>query len=68
VSRIVAAVQALEGVASVTLTRLERLDAGSFGELDAGVLTLAPLEVARLDADPNYPENGVLRLTVRGGR
>jgi hypothetical protein len=68
VSRIVATVQAIEGVESVIVTRLERLHTGTFGELEAGVLQLAPLEVARLDADPNFPENGVLQLTLRGGR
>ena len=67
-SRIVAVVQALDGVASVVVNRLERLGDGSFGELAAGVLPLGPMEVARLDSDPNYPENGVLTLTVRGGR
>ncbi len=68
VSRIVATVQALEGVASVVLKRLERLGNGPFGELAAGVLALGPMEVARLDVDPNFPENGVLELEMRGGR
>ncbi len=68
VSRIVAAVQALPGVASVVVDRLERLYEGSYGELAAGVLPLGPMEVARLDADPNFPEHGVLTLTMRGGR
>jgi len=67
-SRIVAAVQAIEGVASVKVDRLERLGAGPFGELAAGLLELGPMEVARLDADPNFPENGVLELVMRGGR
>jgi hypothetical protein len=26
------------------------------------------MEVARLDVDPNFPENGVLELEMRGGR
>lgn len=68
VSRIVATVQALEGVASVQVTKLERMGEGPFGEIDAGVLELGPMEVARLDVDPNFPENGVLELDVRGGR
>jgi hypothetical protein len=26
------------------------------------------LEIARLDNDPNFPENGVLRLIMEGGK
>jgi len=36
--------------------------------LDEGILTLGPLEVAQLDNDPNFPERGILKLTMRGGR
>lgn len=67
-SRIVAAAQSIEGVESVTVTSLERLFEGPKGELESGVLATGPLEVARLDNDPNYPERGVLALDVRGGR
>lgn len=67
-SRIVAAVQAVQGVESVVVTKLERLFAGANGELQRGFLPLSPLEVARLDNDPVFPENGVLRLEVGGGR
>jgi hypothetical protein len=31
-------------------------------------LLMGPFEIAQLDNDPNYPENGVLALDVRGGR
>ncbi len=68
VSALVAAVQALAGVSSVVVTRLERLFAGPNDELASGILPLGPLEVARLDGDPDFPENGRLVLTMRGGR
>jgi predicted phage baseplate assembly protein len=67
-SRLVAAAQSVEGVESVRVTRLERLFEGPKGELESGVLAIGPLEVARLDNDPNYPEHGQLVLDVRGGR
>jgi len=68
VSQIVAVVQAIEGVASVVVTQLERLYEGPNGELAAGMLPLGPMEVARLDNDPNFPEHGTLKLTLGGGR
>jgi hypothetical protein len=68
VSRLVAAAQAVPGVESVTVTRLERLFEGPNHEIENGVLPLGPLEVARLDNDPNYPEHGRFALVMQGGR
>lgn len=68
VSRIVAAVQAIDGVESVRVSRLERLFEGSLTEIELGILELGPFEVARLDNDPSLPENGRLTLDMRGGR
>jgi hypothetical protein len=68
ISRIAAAAHKVEGVASIVITRLERLREGSNGEVEAGELALGPLEVARLDNDPRFPENGALTLNLRGGR
>jgi len=31
-------------------------------------LPLGPLEIARLDNNPSFPENGKLTLDMRGGR
>jgi len=64
------------GVQNVQVTRLERYEVGEpqpgetqAEELPAGsVLALGPLEIARLDHDPNFPENGRLSLDMRGGR
>jgi hypothetical protein len=67
-SELVAAAQALPGVESVRVTKLERLFAGPNGELEAGVLPLGPLEIPRLDNDPGYPERGQLKLRMGGGR
>ena len=67
-SHLVATAQAITGVASVAVNRLERLHEGPNGELEQGLLPLDPLEVAQLDNDPSFPENGKLILHVRGGR
>lgn len=67
-SSLVAAAQAVEGVESVRVTRLQRLFEGPKGELESGVLPLGPLEVARVDNDPNFPEHGMFMLEVGGGR
>lgn len=67
-SQVVATAQAVEGVASVRVTRFERLFQGPNGEIAAGVLPLGPLEVACLDNDPGFPERGQLSLTLEGGR
>ncbi|HTG15430.1 MAG TPA: putative baseplate assembly protein, partial [Blastocatellia bacterium] len=67
-SRLVAAAQAVEGVESVQVTKLERLFAGPNREIERGVLLIGPLEVARLDSDPINPENGKLKFDLKGGR
>ncbi len=67
-SRLIAAAQAVPGVAGVVLTRLRRLYEGDNGELAAGVLPIGPLEVARLDNDPNAPDLGQVTLQLEGGR
>jgi hypothetical protein len=67
-SKLVAVAQSVTGVASVAIDKLERLFEGPNGELASGVLPLGPLEIARLDNDPGFPENGTLLLTLRGGR
>lgn len=67
-SRIVAAAQAVEGVENVRVTRLQRRFERPDRELENGVLPLGPLEVARCDNDPDFPENGRFELQVLGGR
>jgi hypothetical protein len=70
-SRIIAAVMLVEGVAKVCVVKLERLDQEGRGnpDLPNGLLKLRPNEIARLDADATFPENGILTFSeVRGGR
>jgi len=75
VSRLLAAVQSIPGVQNAMVTELERFE---ISEPDTGpdadelpmnsALYLGPFEIAQLDNDPDFPENGVLVLDVRGGR
>jgi hypothetical protein len=67
-SRLYAAAQAVEGVASVEITKFERQGQPATSALEAGKLELERLEIARLDNDPNFPERGVFRLDLKGGR
>jgi hypothetical protein len=67
-SELVAAAQAVTGVESVVVNTLQRLYEGDGGELQTGILQLGPLEVARLDNDPSFPEHGRFLLEVRGER
>ncbi len=71
VSRIVAEVMSVDGVAEVKVVRLDRLALRKHHnpDLAKGLLRLGPNEIARLDNDPAVPENGILTFRhVRGGR
>lgn len=68
VSALVAAAQSVQGVLAVEVTTLQRFGEGPNQELHLGVLEIGPLEVARLDNDPDFPEHGILTLTMKGGR
>jgi hypothetical protein len=72
VSRILATVQAIPGVQNAIVTELERYEvAGDNNDDDLPVnsaLLLGPFEIPQLDNDPNFPENGLLVLDMRGGR
>lgn len=67
-SPLYAAAQAISGVDSVQITVFQRQGTNSQVALDLGKLDLARLEIARLDNDPNFPERGVLRLRLGGGK
>lgn len=67
-STLIAAVRAVEGVDDVCVNAFHRYRDKPNQEIENGLIPLGPLEVARLDNDPNRPENGVLRLKTAGGR
>jgi predicted phage baseplate assembly protein len=55
------------GVDSAAVTAFERYWESANQELETGVIVLAPSEIARLDNDPNFAENGVLEISAVGG-
>ena len=67
-SELVAAAQAVPGVESVKVDELQRQFEPRNGEIKRGFLPLGPLEIARLDNDPSFPEHGLLTLKMKGGR
>ncbi|CAD5108255.1 putative baseplate assembly protein [Zestomonas carbonaria] len=66
-SRLIESVQGVTGVASLEVPRFQRWGKVANRELEDGVVKTGALEVLRLDNDPNFPENGRLQLTMRGG-
>lgn len=58
----------VSGVASATVTTFQRLGTPDPGPLAEGKLALGRLEIGRLDNDPNFPEHGVFRLVMGGGK
>ena len=68
ISRIVAVVQAIDGVRSVEVKKLVRLGEEENPDFANGLLILGPLEIARLDNDPDRQENGILTIATGGGR
>ncbi len=67
-SPLYAAAQAVQGVESVVITKFRRQGTDNNDALDAGKLELGRLQIARCDNDPNFPEHGVFRLTMNGGK
>jgi predicted phage baseplate assembly protein len=73
-SRVIAAAMAVPGVEWVdaggvgdTPNRFRRFGQPSHGEIAAGRIDVAQLEIARLDNDPNRPENGRIEFLLKGG-
>ena len=62
------AAQGVEGVDWVEISVFQRQGVPDDRSLRGGKLSLHRLETARLDNDPNFPENGVLRLIMEGGK
>lgn len=66
-SRIYEAALAVPGVKDLEVVRFRRYGKQAAGELAAGEIKFGPLEVARCDQDPNFPENGRLEIELEGG-
>jgi len=66
-SQLYAALVRVEGVDSTVVTVFKRYWMMANDELEHGVIPMGPWEIPRLDNDPNFMENGVLRLTAVGG-
>lgn len=67
-SPVIAAVQSTAGVASVSVGSFQRYRQPATDGTAAGQLAMAANEIPRLDNDPDYPDRGVLRLALAGGR
>jgi hypothetical protein len=75
-SKLYAAIEAVEGVDSAVVKRFVRLTQSdpepnrptTKKNLDQSYVSMGRLEVVRLDNDPSLPENGVLRLNMLGGK
>jgi hypothetical protein len=72
-SQLIAAVQKLEGVRHVEIIEFRRLDTApnkpsvdnnSFAN---NFISIRRNEIAQLDSDPNFPENGILEIKPKGG-
>jgi hypothetical protein len=75
-SRLYAAISAVEGVASAEVVRFVRQDEvdpepnrpATRANCNRGFISAGRLEVFRLENDPSFPENGVLHLSMQGGK
>ncbi|HZF09060.1 MAG TPA: putative baseplate assembly protein [Thermoanaerobaculia bacterium] len=67
-SAIYAAASEVQGVQSVDVVTFERWGRPAGTEIADGILRLERLEIARLDNDPNFQENGRLLLSLGGGK
>jgi uncharacterized phage protein gp47/JayE len=70
-SPVYAAARSVAGVVTVTATKFqpEGADASDAAQyLNNGEIKLGPLQVARLDNDPSYPDRGQLTLKMEGGK
>lgn len=66
-SPLIAATQAVDGVASVHVTAFARVDDPLRDATQDGLITLHRLEIARVDNDPSRPDRGIFTLDLDGG-
>jgi Baseplate J-like protein len=67
-SPILAAARDVPGVASAEVVVFQRQGIRALRSVDEGRLELGRLEIGRLANDPNFPEHGVLRIELGGGK
>jgi hypothetical protein len=67
-SQIYAAAMKVDGVSCVTVDIFQRWGKSPNNELETGFVKIGPFEIARVDTDPNYLENGIITFEVEGGR
>jgi predicted phage baseplate assembly protein len=62
------AARSVDGVTSVVATSFQPQGASTLQYLRSGEIPIGPLQVARLDNDPNFPNHGQLTLVMEGGK
>ena len=67
-SHVHAAAVDVPGVSAVTVAVFRRVGTQDTDGLSSGRLDFGPFEIPRLDNDPDFPENGTLRIDTRGGK
>lgn len=70
-SHLVSVAQGIEGVDGVTVQQLERWKPSVSSTTDSGGekrVSMGPLEMPRVDNDPNFPEFGIIDFDPKGGR
>lgn len=67
-SPLYAAAKKLDGVQAITIVKFQRQGRSSADALQQGRLDLDRLEIARLDNDPSFPDRGVFRMSLVGGK
>ena len=67
-SPLYAAAKKVDGVQAITITKFQRQGRSSTDALRQGRLDLDRLEIARLDNDSNFPDRGVFRVGLAGGK
>jgi hypothetical protein len=67
-SALYAAASEVEGVESLKVETFQRLGQPGQQEKKNGILPIGRLEIALLDNDPNFQENGRLKLDLGGGK
>jgi|SRR5215217_8124750 len=67
-SQLYARIEAVDGVDSAVVINFQRFGKSANNELEQGFIPVNRLELVQLDSDPSFPENGVLRLNMGGGK